>query len=63
MNCEFANNGSWVSMNSIVSRITVVIPRSLGTIPSMGKSFLVLQIMQIGYGAHRAYCSMGIGDK
>jgi hypothetical protein len=38
--------------------------RSIGSIPGKGKRGIpLLQTMKIGYGAHRAYYSMGAGDK
>ena len=35
-NHELANNGSWVSIMSIVTRLQGVIPSGLGSIPSKG---------------------------
>ena len=45
MNRELADNGRWVSVISVVTRIMVVISRSLGSIPSKVKRIPVLQTM------------------
>ena len=71
MKHEFVNNGSWVSIKSILSRIIVVIPRgALVLFPAWARVFLFFKpckygahraYCSIGYGAHRAYCSIGYG--
>jgi hypothetical protein len=55
MNREIANSGSCVSMMSVVSGLRVVNRGDLVLFPARARGFSVLQTMQIGYGAHRAY--------
>jgi hypothetical protein len=50
---ELANNGSWVSIISIVTRLEFVIPSRLGSIRSNGNT------IKIGYEALYPYNSMG----
>jgi hypothetical protein len=63
MNHEIANNGRWVSIISVVTGLNVVNQRALVLFPARTRDFSVILNIQIGYGAHRAYCSMCAWDK
>jgi len=59
MNHKSANNGSRKSTDSIVIRLKVVKPTDIGFTPRRGKRFSLARNIQIEYGAHSAYYSMG----
>jgi hypothetical protein len=63
MNQENANNGSRVSIISIVARLKGVNQEAFFLYPGRATGFSLLQTMQIGYGSHTTYYSMGAGDK
>jgi hypothetical protein len=63
LNQEIAKNGSWVSIMSVLTGLKVVNRGGLVLFPARTRGFSLLQTMQIGCGAHRAYYAMGTGDK
>jgi hypothetical protein len=57
------NTWSGVSVVSVVTGLKVVNGGALVLFPASARNFAVLKTMQIGYGAHKAYYSMGERDK
>jgi hypothetical protein len=53
LNQEIANNGSWVSIMSIVTGRKVVNRGALVLFHAGARGFSLIQTMQIGYGFHR----------
>ena len=63
MNHKSVNNGSRKNTDSIVIRLNVVKQKGLGFTPGRSRGFSVARNMQIEYGVHSAYHSMGARAK